>query len=368
MDPRTLGKPRTARFLLDLAAAQGHKITVNQLARWHRAGILPTPRQRSLGRGRGTETVYPPGTDVLFLAVCEARKHKRKLHHVAWALWWDRHDVPIEPVRAFMRKTAARMDAVISGQKPLPEAEKIRRGRLSWPISGARKRVGRDRFPALLRYMLGILSNAPDNYIEPEILTRALGLKRAQKDRTIDAGPLFGADLSESLDQLAPLLSGSTLVERLNSSSDLDLEKARNEFQSIASIFSITQQHAERLWGRGAFGLNSINQWLNQSAPQVQALTILLWPALTAKPVFAAGRDKILETRTKIDASEHDLEVLEKFRAEFPTAGRVFTHAALGAALKSKKKRDHLKAALRRFRKENRKQLDAFFDKHKLSQ
>jgi hypothetical protein len=359
----------SAQSLLGLAGAHRFKVTAGQLARWHRAGILPTPMQRSLGRGRGSETIYPPGTDALLLAICEARKHKRKLDHVAWTLWWNGHDVPMEPVRSFMRKTAVKVDRTISGATPLPAIAKMKHGRLSKPISGIRKRVGREQFPELLNYMLGILSNEPDNpaQIDSSTLAKALGLQRAQKDHIIGAGPLITSDITDTFNQIGPLLGSMSLLERLDATSNEDLRKSRDDFQALVSIFSAAQQQSEKLWGRGMFGLSSINQWFKQSAPQVQALTVLSWTVLTAQPVFAEGWNKILETKPNLDAAKHNSGVMESFRAQFPSAANILTDERLGVALRSKKKRDQLKASLRRFRKKNRKQLDAFFEKHKLS-
>jgi hypothetical protein len=366
------GGPRafSAQSLLGLAAAQGFRVTASRLARWHRAGILPTPKQRSLGRGRGTETIYPPGTDTLLLAICEERKSRRNLDQLAWTLWWKGHDVPFELVRSFMRKTAVKMDRVISGATPLPSADKMKRGRLSKPISGVRKRVGRERFPELLHYMLGILSNESDNrvQIDSSTIAKALGLGRAQKNHTVDAGPLITTDVSDTFKQIGPMLGGMSLVERLDATSDEDLRKSRDEFQATVSILSIAQQRSEQLWGRGIFGLNSINQWLKQSAPQVQALTVLSWSALTAQPEFADGRDRILGTRSNLDAAKHNLAVMESFRAQFPAAAHMLTHQRLGAALRNKKKRDQLQAALRQFRKKHRKQVEEFFENHHLIQ
>lgn len=77
-----------ARHLISLAQQIGFPVTPAMLARWHRDGLLPLPTVLSLGRGRGTETIYPEGTENQFLALCESRKKTRSLDRIAWALWW----------------------------------------------------------------------------------------------------------------------------------------------------------------------------------------------------------------------------------------------------------------------------------------
>ena len=47
--------------LLEVAKVAGFVVTPQQLARWHRVGLLPRPVQRGQGRGRGTVTLYPGG-------------------------------------------------------------------------------------------------------------------------------------------------------------------------------------------------------------------------------------------------------------------------------------------------------------------
>src|SRR6185312_3198062 len=74
--------------LLARATAAAHHVSETQLARWHRAGLLSRPRRRSLGRGRGTQTLYRAGTGDQLLALCEIHKRHKKLETVGWQLWW----------------------------------------------------------------------------------------------------------------------------------------------------------------------------------------------------------------------------------------------------------------------------------------
>src|SRR5438034_7454182 len=80
--------------LITLAAASGFRVTKTQLARWHRAGLLARPvRRQGLGRGKGTVSIYPPGTGKQLLSLVAIHSRERRLPFVAWKLWWEGHNI-----------------------------------------------------------------------------------------------------------------------------------------------------------------------------------------------------------------------------------------------------------------------------------
>lgn len=88
----------------------GFPVSEDQLARWHRRGLLPRPSQRPLGRGRGTITIYPPGSGMQLVALCEVRRHVRSLEMAGFQLWWDGFDVDVELVRPVLRTASEELD------------------------------------------------------------------------------------------------------------------------------------------------------------------------------------------------------------------------------------------------------------------
>src|SRR5215470_20045408 len=76
-------------------------VTERQITRWHFEGLIPKPKQRRLGRGRGTETVYPIGTAKQLLALVNIRSKKRRLAPIGWGLWWQGYPVDMELIRDF---------------------------------------------------------------------------------------------------------------------------------------------------------------------------------------------------------------------------------------------------------------------------
>jgi hypothetical protein len=96
--------------LLEAAKVAGFVVTPQQLARWHRVGLLPRPVQRGQGRGRGTVTLYPGGTSRQLVELCRARSGTRDLIRVGFRMWWRGLEVDFTLVERVLRGTAARLD------------------------------------------------------------------------------------------------------------------------------------------------------------------------------------------------------------------------------------------------------------------
>ncbi len=105
-------KPLPLKELLDLARVRGHTIRGDQVVRWHKAGLVPRPLRRSLGRGRGTTSLgYPPEAldHVLAVSTLLSRGRRRDLKWVAWMMWLA--GFPVTPaVRQFLQELAARFE------------------------------------------------------------------------------------------------------------------------------------------------------------------------------------------------------------------------------------------------------------------
>jgi hypothetical protein len=95
---------------LQEANLAGFVVSPQQLARWHRMGLLPRPVQRGKGRGRGTVTLYPGGTSRQLVELCSARSGTRDLVRVGFRMWWRGFDVDPTLVERVLRGTAARLD------------------------------------------------------------------------------------------------------------------------------------------------------------------------------------------------------------------------------------------------------------------
>ena len=134
---------QTREQVLLAAADAGFPITGDQLARWHRAGLLPHPRQRALGRGLGTVTIYPPGTVEQLLALCRIRQQHRSLTRAAFKLWWDGFPVEEDQVRGPLTHAATKLDSDLAGTTKTPQ------GPAKGLTAAVNRRLGRKRTQAL---------------------------------------------------------------------------------------------------------------------------------------------------------------------------------------------------------------------------
>src|SRR5258707_10332904 len=94
-----MAPPESRDEVIQRALVVGYTVSPAQLARWHRAGLLPRPRQQALGRGRGTETFYPPGSALQVVAICQIKDEERRLERIAFRLWWEGFPVEMAVIR-----------------------------------------------------------------------------------------------------------------------------------------------------------------------------------------------------------------------------------------------------------------------------
>ena len=74
-----------------------------RLEDWRRVGLVPAGRRRSLGRGRGTEVVYPADMAERCRQVAKRMRRGQPWQLVAFSLFADGVDLPEETIRAAYR-------------------------------------------------------------------------------------------------------------------------------------------------------------------------------------------------------------------------------------------------------------------------
>jgi DNA-binding transcriptional MerR regulator len=82
--PRESSEPSSSvglRRRLNNAGVTG--VSAHQIERWHKAGLLPSPRHRGLGRGRGSVSAYPAGTVSQVRVILRLLERHRNLEKVA---------------------------------------------------------------------------------------------------------------------------------------------------------------------------------------------------------------------------------------------------------------------------------------------
>lgn len=170
----------TREQLLATATAAGLMVGPAQLSRWHRAGLLPRPQVRSLGRGKGTVSVYPPGTGQRLVRVAQLHQRERRLTHVAWRLWWDDGGPLPTLVRELLAQVAQRWEQEHARLAELLAAEEAgdpgalaemdalyhqaEAGRIGRQLGQMRRNLGREGFSTVVRVLTEIMAGRFQGY------------------------------------------------------------------------------------------------------------------------------------------------------------------------------------------------------------
>ncbi|MDP9455396.1 MAG: hypothetical protein M3Q60_06295 [Actinomycetota bacterium] len=231
------------------------------------------------------------------MALCAIRAEVRPLDHVRWHLWWAGYEVPVEHVREFLSGSAAEADehirkVVDPGTGSLSEAawevlEAASTGRLSKPLSGSRKRVGKKRFDTFMRIMLEAIAGQFEGFSyeptenpredEQRIMEKGLGLERAYADRVGHEGPWLRNSLEGYLKGIGRLVDGEILERRLAAITDEQLLEARDEARSWLALLGGYGLMFDGLLGKGAFGISGISEALRDMGAREQALFTAVW-------------------------------------------------------------------------------------------
>ena len=194
--------------LLTLARQQGYPISAYQLARWHRAGLLPRPKLHPLKEGRGTCSRYPPDTGEQLLLLCSLRTHERRLAHLAWQVWLAGYRVEYRIIHTQLHQAAIRIShwtqwfagfkqtvSQHNAEQALDRIERYAEGPLRLqPLRRIRKRIGRAHFSTFLSRLLDLamedngkracLADEHERQLDVRIVARGLGLEKRFVSRT----------------------------------------------------------------------------------------------------------------------------------------------------------------------------------------
>ncbi len=276
----------SAEELIALARTRGYRISRSQLARWHRLGLLPRPRTRSLGRGRGTRSIYPVGTGEGLLALCQIHKEEFRLPLVAWKLWWTGYNGSVEAARTllqrvvathgrYMRRVIGRGNLTERGLKFVEELqEKPLRDRRLRSVS---KRVGRRSLAAAMPLVIEITSGTFEQWgdldEDPESLAKLLGNDSSEQATSIErlrSDPTPLRDLSQ-------LIRPAQIRKVVNKATDKELTRVRDEARSLLATSS-------------KVGLRFRALGFDPTEPLVQIAFLLVWLAFHGPVTSSAGR------------------------------------------------------------------------------
>jgi hypothetical protein len=362
------GAGETSEELLAFSKAHSYAVTATQLARWHREGLLPYPEWRSLGKGRGTQTVYPPGSGKQLLALCAIHAQERRLDYVAWHLWWADYDIPLKRIRVFLGRMMKQWDDYVrdlvdSETGELSEAawklvDNAAEGRLEKPLSKARKRVGKKRFDTFMRLAFeaasgtfGGFSNEPEEDSKDEegsILEQGLGLERARIDHAGDVEPWLKENLEATLKEMSQLLGTKALKRGLTNLTDEQLLEVREQASMWLALLGGYSLMFDKMLGRGAFGLSAVGEAIRDMEPPDQAMWLLAWAIsrYEGPERLREGIEALGKPTQEMQEGLCGWELAERLRREVPALSDVLSSQRLRTALRSSEERERYEAEL----------------------
>lgn len=370
--------------LLAAAHNAGFDVTDTQLARWHRAGLLPKPHVQSLGRGKGTRSLYPPSSATRLIRIAEVHKQERRLRPAAWRLWWEDGGSLSAPAREHLigvardldRQRALVIKAFEGDDAGDPQAvaemdelfRSMERDRLPQPLGEARRRVGPARFSIVGRIVLELIANRFDGFQtdpetgEPEgvLLERSWGLERGRTDRLATAEPWLQGDLGPDMVKLARLIASKPLVDFAESSADGDLDLARQEFTQFVVTMTTAARMMQRLFGPDALGYAMLARIFDMKSARGQATALLGWMALRQDPGLRDGMLQLAGLRTQAQATERLAEITEEMRKAVPELADLLSPENLASAQRDAAYDERLRAEIRETADAHRAQVDAF--------
>ncbi len=380
MDENTLMSPgETTEALIAHVSSYGFPTTKTELARWHRAGLLPRPQRRSLGRGHGMVSIYPPGTTDQLLALCTIHRSEKRLLYVAWHLWWEGYTVPLSTIREFLEEARAQWQQGIEEIRQLQEhpeqlsklLNRFKVMRISRKvIAQARKRVGRENFPPFVKVLADVGSGAFEGYaINPEteiderwIVEKGLGLQQARTNRLADAEPWLTGDTGATLQELSSRLRNHPLGEDISTMSEAELTDAREEVRCFLSAFESISRTFDRIFSRGAFGFSVFADAIRELGPRDQAIMLLFWRMFRSWGL-GPNMDLLLGIARQWQQKWYPLfQGLEQLRDEVPVTAEILAPKQMGYALRWKLTMDRVLEVLSQLAQHP--DVKAFFTRH----
>jgi hypothetical protein len=365
-----LSQWESKKYLVEVSGA-----TERQITRWHAEGIIPKPRQRSLGRGRGTETVYPIGTAKQLLELVRIRSKNRRLSHIAWRLWWQGYIVEMGLIRDFLdssvRNWGKGIGELFDARKDQlkPKARKsikasLNTHRKSEHLRRAKNAAGEGGISGILHLLLQIntgryRSNSENAEVDRFKFEKLLGLEPDELD-PLGIKPRLG---EHSLDELSRLFGKTSWTSVIQKSSDQELMRARDEITQMLMTLESFSIAAEGLYGKKMLWLSLLSKWLRQVDQRFQALLIVFWRILGASKL-REGMEQVLNAcRVWVEIALPQYQALEQLKREVPSLSDDVTKI-MRAAVSNGESDGTLQSRLRNLRKKHEKELDAFWERH----
>lgn len=247
-------------WIVDQCCAAGRRIDKRRLSEWHRKGLIPEPKTVSLGRGKGSDSIYPVGT-LRQVRVCfDLMKYfKRNTEAVGWALWYAGFTVgdrfwraPFEGAFRWLtlihKWAADKSDPEDDLPSLSDEADcEIRKiaglSRGPDPMGFSRRILKRDGVAELMSTAMSVAIGAyerSDDASENQLansLGRLVGTLAADKKKARPAPNILEVDgrtVAQNLNEISKVFRSRSLKSNLSASEAMEL---RDEFKFLLTAF-----------------------------------------------------------------------------------------------------------------------------------
>lgn len=333
--------------LIELAAGAGFDdVTRVKLAQWHRFGLLPKPRKKPLGQGKGSVSLYPAQTGPWLLDLLRIHKHERRLVYVAWRLWWAEWPVPMARVREFMTRIASKLDQEREAVGGLSEGERAAASARLHDKElqpGARPVLGRarQRLRGESSSLFGILMEAVSKPFEPDseqlhILQKASGIARMRGTRpTSEPLPELDAAAAATVKAWTDA-ARQPLRPLLKSLSDEELLAARDAVRALFANLQGYVQLERELRGKGDI---TVTDWYPPEDAAQQVAFVLTWHGVREN---ARQNNDAVDPGSASAAAGDEVETYEMIRAlrQSPTFSEFLSPSRLEEAVSDQASRD----------------------------
>jgi hypothetical protein len=252
--------------LIAEAAAAGVRVTGKQIDRWRLEKLLQSPGKAGAGRGRGVRRPAPAGTTLQLLRLHQLLAQDRSVERAAFRLWVEGYEVPLERVRAALRKLRpdpARL-AGLTSEKVSNAAEhysETLRKKTRTP-KRVKKMADDGSLPPFLEKILSIgMGRETDPRSLPkfgEDFERYAGLDRARSDHLEGKQPWLTGDIEPQMSIIAQVLP-KMHPGLVDEATDEEYERSRLAFRSLDALRRCAEL-LERLHGENVFGFGMLTK------------------------------------------------------------------------------------------------------------
>lgn len=375
------GPEESTEEILKAARDAGWSTSHDQLVRLHQFGIIQRPRQRPLGRGKGTVTLYPVGTTALVIRATEL-KRKFDLAEVAWTMWWEGLAVSDSLARSYLTKAAKSFikqwgelvdeqgDLTAKAHDFLDRAGAPETRIDSMPMRWARRRVGTDNFDPFLTLLLAVVAGrTADLPLEDlELIERGMGIDRARTDVLATTGnPWLDGDIREDFENIRRLANPADIATALTEASDEELRELRDKTKLFCSFVSNMGSVVRQTIDRWAFGFGGFGAFFDDmlKGPAGQALVLLL-VVRVVQAGFAPGLDQNVSNAPGAEQTRRIQDAVIALREAVPEVADAVPLRWFGKAMSDVSYTARIQERIAELRQDDevRTKIDAFFEAH----